>query len=514
MDSLFFKRIRGFKTTIDLACIEITGSDAKSFLQGQTSNCVKSLIEGEAQYNCLLNRQGRIESFFVLTYSEKDKFLIWTSNEQLATTCKRLESFIVAEEVSLNIISSKEKYIYGGLELLQKKTGEPFLYLLENVVLTDCDDETVESLTQEEIQYLYLHRGFFSLDATNQSLPLFNETIASEIAWNHEKGCFLGQEVVQKIFARRGAAYYPWMLVFQKENIVIKSDSEFKINDKNFTIAGLVSSEVDSKVFISLPRQYQIPALEIAVVVSGQSLKCSVAKIGAANTIADEIYHYAIELFSLSSRPEDAIYLLKLLLSSHEILKPSSHMLAEWHEALGAIYGKTNKYLEAMEQMHEVAKILPNEVMPYTNLSLYAMKLGRIEEAEKFKEEATLKSFLKFGQEAKNKKIEKEKTAAREKMFLDVLAIDEFDAMALCGLAEMDLAKNDAPAALIKLNKLQSVDDKYTQSYILMGRAQELLGAISEAKVVWQKGLSLAVSKGELMPAQQLQAYLYKYSQV
>ena len=62
-----------------------------------------------------------------------------------------------------------------------------------------------------------------------------------------------------------------------------------------------------------------------------------------------------------------------------------------------------------------------------------------------------------------------------------------------------------------KYAEFDSTDDKNSQSYILLGLAQESLGLIEEAKSAWKKGLSIALGKGELMPAQQMQAQLQKY---
>ena len=54
--------------------------------------------------------------------------------------------------------------------------------------------------------------------------------------------------------------------------------------------------------------------------------------------------------------------------------------------------------------MDDLLQVDPESIMAHTNKSLYLMKLGKIEEAEKEKDLATVKSFKKAGQDAKNKK--------------------------------------------------------------------------------------------------------------
>jgi folate-binding Fe-S cluster repair protein YgfZ/Tfp pilus assembly protein PilF len=513
MNPLFLKRIHGFKTSIEISLIEVSGSDAKKFLQGQTTNDVQTLKEGEVQYNTFLNRQGRIESFFILRCVSENNFQIWLSPDLLENTMKRMDSFIVADDVELKAIPTKKYQIVGGLEKLEVMTGISFLYFQENALLIENNVDThhIPELSDLEKNCLFFERGFFSISPNKEQISLFNETILSEIAWNHDKGCFLGQEVVQKIYSRRGAAHFPYKLIVDQK-VANDQTTQVTIFDKNLTLFGQLHFAEITKLYVLLPREMQVAGLELEVLINQQKVSAKVEAIISKSQLADEIYHYAIEKFSIASDAETAINLIKLLIRSQHVLKPTHQILAEWHESLGAILGKMNRFEDAMQEMKQVAELLPDEVMPYTNLSLYAMKLGRIEEAEKYKEEATLKSFLKLGQESKIKKAEKEKNLTREKMFHDVLAIDEYDAMALCGLAEIDLLNQDASSALNRLKKLHSVDDKYTQSYILLGRAQEFLGNIEEAKKTWEKGLSLAINKGELMPAQQLQSYLHKFS--
>lgn len=515
--SLLEKRFHGFKTRIKLSCIEIFGTDAEKFLQGQTTNCVKSLLTQQAQYNTLLNRQGRIEFFFVLTKIDHNHFYLWLDSTDIEKCAERLNTYIIADDVELKKTEEKTYGLVAGLEI-NPKNGSQYLFYGEAAWLIPDnsfeDFKYLPELLEHERLWLYLSRGFYSLNHLEAQLPLLNETIASEIAWNHQKGCFLGQEVVQKIYSRRGAAIYPFILVFPMNHIAIENikNSELKLNAqhqiKNFEV---LVHEQQVNIFTFLPRSFQLDGLDVELQINSEALQARVKKISITQNLVDDIYHLAISLYSKDSKDDEAINLLKKLISLKEKIQPNPEVLAEWYEALGAILGKVNRYEEAIEQMLEVAKILPDEVMPYTNLSLYAMKLGRIEEAEKYKEEATVKSFFKLGKEAKSKKIELDKNFAREKMFKDVLDIDEFDPMALCGLAEIHLLNKEPKLALEKILKLQSVDDNYTQSYILGGLAQELLGQKNEAILLWQKGLKIALTKGELMPAQQIQGHLQKH---
>ena len=57
-----------------------------------------------------------------------------------------------------------------------------------------------------------------------------------------------------------------------------------------------------------------------------------------------------------------------------------------------------------------------------------------------------------------------------------------------------------------------SEDDKYSMAYLLLGKNLELLNNATEAREVYKKGIQVASAKGELMPANEMQARLMKLS--
>lgn len=143
------------------------------------------------------------------------------------------------------------------------------------------------------------------------------------------------------------------------------------------------------------------------------------------------------------------------------------------------------------------------------------MKQGKIEEAEAEKGLATVKSFAVFGQEAKMKKFlaeEQQKKEVeilrREKMFLQVLEIDEEDTIALFGMADIFFARKDFSLAIKNLEKVISLDSKYSTAYLLLGKAFEAAGDLEKAKNTYQLGILVASKRGDMMPANEMQSRL------
>ncbi len=58
------------------------------------------------------------------------------------------------------------------------------------------------------------------------------------------------------------------------------------------------------------------------------------------------------------------------------------------------------------------------------------------------------------------------------------------------------------------LEKVIAVDEKYSVAYLALGKAYAGLGDKAKAKEVFQKGIKVAASKGDLMPANQMQSEL------
>ena len=120
-----------------------------------------------------------------------------------------------------------------------------------------------------------------------------------------------------------------------------------------------------------------------------------------------------------------------------------------------------------------------------------------------------------FGQEAQVKKqlteeLKKkdEDVLRREKMFLQVLEIDEEDTIALYGMGDIFFQRKDYQSAINNLEKVIAVDPKYSTAYLLQGKAYEAIGQIDKARSVYQAGIILASKRGDLMPANEMQSRL------
>ena len=76
--------------------ISVSGPDAETFLQGQTTNDVKRLGSGQGHQNCVLGRDGKLRAHFFLMRKVSDEFFILCSSEMIGVVLVGLQGLAIA----------------------------------------------------------------------------------------------------------------------------------------------------------------------------------------------------------------------------------------------------------------------------------------------------------------------------------------------------------------------------------------------------------------------------------
>jgi folate-binding protein YgfZ len=233
-------------TITDRAFLRITGPDATRWLNGMVTNNIKDLAPGQGNYNFLLNAQGRIQADCTI-YREPGEgeptFLLETDNSQLETVNQTLDRFIIMDDVELTAVSPGE----AGLLLIGTRASDflKFLELPRTEPLRCVAAQTYIRSLQEPVQVITpVHPSTFEIWATKTTIdelhnialsnglsPISPETLealrilsatpkygtdirntdtakdlpqetAQTHALNFNKGCYLGQEIVERIHSR------------------------------------------------------------------------------------------------------------------------------------------------------------------------------------------------------------------------------------------------------------------------------------------------------------------------
>lgn len=220
--------------------ILVTGSDRLRWLNGMVSNAVQSLPEGQGNYSFLLSVQGRIQGDCYV-YRRGGDLLLDTSTDQITAVIRHLDHFVVMDDVELADVSRDwtALSLAGPLapQVLAALGVSPFPAALENARMSNvkiaevpctlieaspvavpryelwfapehvlalwetlqaaganpCGLEATEALRVLEATPLY------GVDLNERDLP---QETGQARALNFSKGCYLGQEIVERIRSR------------------------------------------------------------------------------------------------------------------------------------------------------------------------------------------------------------------------------------------------------------------------------------------------------------------------
>ena len=218
--------------------IQVTGGDRARWLNGMATNAVQQLTDGAGAYNFFLNAQGRIQGDGYI-FAQTDALLIETQSSQIATLIPYLDHYIIMDDVELkdisatwsglNVIgpSAASLLAQTGLSVAELKPLEMREIAWNGAKLTLiqahsplvpryelwADPATIDALFQslqttgatlaspESLESLRLLEGTprYSVDIRDRDLP--QETSQTR-ALHFAKGCYLGQEIVERIRSR------------------------------------------------------------------------------------------------------------------------------------------------------------------------------------------------------------------------------------------------------------------------------------------------------------------------
>jgi folate-binding protein YgfZ len=480
----------------------LSGSDVFSFLDSQSTFNVKILNRDEFHLTSFLDPQGKLETFGWLIHAE-DSFLFLVPPALSEQTRARLNKFLVSEDVEI-----EEKGIAQWTFLLGKNTGFQGEIFSEPASLVRGKSRENPEIPIREVEVWRKLNGYPAFDGSDFSRELVNNNRLFDLAVSMNKGCYPGQETVSKIATHRGAAY---------SSVLLETDSAIEVGP--LLISGnKIGTAQDSLLYqerfytpVSLLRDFRVEGMRINFENGGKPVSGTVRYYpllpGDPKLKATELYDDGLTAFR-----HDNLKVAEEKLTKAIELDPG---FSDAYEALGVMLGRQDRYPEAVTFMEKLTQVDPDSAMAHTNLSLFLMKMGKIEEAENHKSLATLKSFKKFGDEAKEKeasaqkaKAEAEEWARREKMFHEVLEIDPEDTLANYGLGSLSVEKGEWEKARGFLEQVIAVDPKYSVAYLALGKAYSGLGLKDKAKETFKNGIAVAAARGDLMPANQMQSEL------
>ena len=227
-----------FTTPTGRAFLRVTGPDATRWLNGMVTNSAQALAPGEGSYNFLLNSQGRIQGDGHL-YREhtagEPAFLFSTDAGQIAAIQAHLDKFIIMDDVELSPAYEDESSLlllgpeaprllaslglplsdpfrltyagtpHGRVLLLTARPNVGFELRAPAATLhalgQQLEAQNIQELEPDILEQLRILIGVpkYGTDIRDRELP---QETGQTHALHFSKGCYLGQEIVERIHSR------------------------------------------------------------------------------------------------------------------------------------------------------------------------------------------------------------------------------------------------------------------------------------------------------------------------
>ena len=220
--------------------IRVSGEDRVRWLNGMVTNSVEHLKPGKGAYNFLLNVQGRIQGDGVI-FAEEDALWIETDAAQVAGMRTMLDRFIIMDDVELADGSgewtgllaagpqagamlgaagfavadleqlARRKVSWNGVEVWVTRAYSPLAPRFELWMSAEADttsrisqallDAGALACGDESLEWLRMLEGTpkYGVDIRDRELP---QETGQTRALHFAKGCYLGQEIVERIRSR------------------------------------------------------------------------------------------------------------------------------------------------------------------------------------------------------------------------------------------------------------------------------------------------------------------------
>jgi aminomethyltransferase len=224
-----------FARAEDLGLVQVTGEDRVRWLNGMTTNSIQALEPGDGCYTFFLNAQGRIQAD-ATTWLLEDSILLETQRERIPALIAHLDRFIIMDDVELAAAGERSALTLVGPQapaILESFAlpvpselrfqhasfnGSPVdvlhahgplvprfeIWAAPNTIAALArafEQNGVSATTAEALNQLRLLEGtpLYGTDIRDRDLP--QETSQAH-ALHFAKGCYLGQEIVERIRSR------------------------------------------------------------------------------------------------------------------------------------------------------------------------------------------------------------------------------------------------------------------------------------------------------------------------
>jgi folate-binding protein YgfZ len=258
---------------LDRSQIALTGSDRVRWLNGMVTNNVRDLAEGHGVYAFVLNPQGKIQAD-LYAFNRGESLVVETERAQVEAVLQIFDRYIIMDDVEVGNLTGKVVAVavvgpqsvatlaaigmvlapLQPLQFAQAQWADKAVTVVrgDNPAVPDYEiwvspegaeeiwnalvGAGAEEVHAEALEALRVACGLpkFSVDIRQRDLP---QETGQERALNFTKGCYVGQEIVERIRSR--GAVHRMFTGFEIEGA--KPAPGFRIQDEGKDVAEITS---------------------------------------------------------------------------------------------------------------------------------------------------------------------------------------------------------------------------------------------------------------------------------
>tara|TARA_B100001564_G_C20555740_1_gene631299 strand:- start:86 stop:970 length:885 start_codon:yes stop_codon:yes gene_type:complete len=217
------KELSGYSLDENTTCIQVSGQDSETFLQGQFSNDITHVTESTYQYSSYSTNQGKVISIFRII-REKQSYLLLVNKNIAEYFIERLSMYILMSKVNINRLENYKVYGVCGKaaeKLLSNNHIKENGYLQNEknhiinnnnkhlpavmIIQRDVNNEIKDLIAEYEELSFNVNELIDNLLLLPRISMITKETYIPQVlnledlnGINYKKGCYTGQEIVAR----------------------------------------------------------------------------------------------------------------------------------------------------------------------------------------------------------------------------------------------------------------------------------------------------------------------------
>ena len=201
------RHVTAFWTEVDRDVVRVSGDDALTYVQSQISQDIRGLAVGASAYSFVLQPIGKIDALFRITRVADQEFVIDTDHGFGEPLMTRLNRFKIRVKVDIAAMQWRCVSVRYATEAVAH--GVPAWGAADAFDLIGPDPQAPAGVAQGSLAELELARisaGWPAMgsEITDATIPA--ETGVVAYAVNFTKGCYPGQELVERMDSRGSQA--------------------------------------------------------------------------------------------------------------------------------------------------------------------------------------------------------------------------------------------------------------------------------------------------------------------